>query len=480
MGGQNIKKNFLYSTILTVSGFVFTFLTFPYVSRVLGVNNIGICNFVDSVINYFILVSMLGVNAIGIREIAKYKNDKNALEESFRDIFFLNGLFTLIGLIILIVLIFIIPKFYQYKELMFIGAAKLFFNFLLVEWFYKGIENFRYITIRTLVIKVAYVAAVFIFVRKQGDYIMYYFLTSLAVVINAMLNWRYLKTQIGIRIKGIRIKRFLSGVFTMGIYMVLTSLYTTFNVVYLGFVGGEKEVGYYTTATKLYAILLAVFTAFTGVMLPRMTSLAAEDKMEEFHDKIYKSYNFLFIFTFPLIVFTEIFAPQIIQLIAGPGYEGAILPMRIVMPLLGIIGIEQILIIQVLMPLGKDRAILWNSVMGATLGLLLNILLVSHLKSVGSALVWVICEFSILIGAQIIVSKNVGIKFPLRKFLIHFFLSLPFLFMVVLLKKIIVLSDISFFIIGGMLLVIYYFILNIYIFKNQILIQFLIKMRKRG
>ncbi len=478
MGGQNIKKNFLYSTTLTVSGFVFTFLTFPYISRVLGVNNIGICNFVDSVINYFILVSMLGVNAIGIREIAKYKNDKNALEESFRDIFFLNGLFTLAGLIILIVLIFVIPKFYQYKELMFIGAAKLFFNFLLVEWFYKGTENFKYITVRTLIIKIVYVVSVFIFVREQKDYIIYYFLTSMAVIVNAVYNWRYLCKQIQIKIAGLRLKRFLPGIVTMGVYMILTSLYTTFNVVYLGFVAGEKEVGYYTTATKLYTILLAVFTAFTGVMLPRMTSLVAEGRMEEFRDKIYKSYSFLFTFTFPLIVFTEIFAPQIIQLIAGPGYEGAILPMRIVMPLLVIIGIEQILIIQVLMPLGKDRAILWNSVMGAILGLLLNILLVSYLKSVGSALVWVICELSILLGAQIIVKRNLDIKFPVKNFLIQFFLSLPIFFIVIMIKSERLLSNIVFSIIGGILMIIYYFILNIYILKNKILIQILYKIRK--
>ena len=77
----SIKKNFLYSSILTTANYIFPFLTYPYVSRVLGVNNIGICNFVDSVVNYFILFSMMGINIVGIREIAKVKNDK----ENFSD-----------------------------------------------------------------------------------------------------------------------------------------------------------------------------------------------------------------------------------------------------------------------------------------------------------------------------------------------------------------------------------------------------------
>jgi len=473
MGGQNIKKNFLYSTTLTVSGFVFTFLTFPYISRVLGVNNIGICNFVDSVINYFILVSMLGVNAIGIREIAKYKNDKNALEESFRDIFFLNGLFTLAGLIILIVLIFVIPKFYQYKELMFIGAAKLFFNFLLVEWFYKGTENFKYITVRTLTIKIVYVVSVFIFVREQKDYIIYYFLTSMAVIVNAIYNWRYLCKQIQIKISGLRLKRFLPGIVTMGIYMILTSLYTTFNVVYLGFVAGEKEVGYYTTATKLYTILLAVFTAFTGVMLPRMTSLVAEGRMEEFRDKIIKSFKFLFNFSFPIVVFAEIFAPQIVLLIAGPGYSGAVMPMRVVMPLLIVIGMEQILILQVLLPLGKDKFVLWNSIIGAFFGLALNILIVREMKSVGSAIVWICCELLVLIGAQVITSKFVKINFPFRLLFKQIFYIIPIVVLVIGYQYYFstILSYWFVLLIGFIIVVTYYLMVNLFFIKDPMFVK---------
>lgn len=75
----SIKKNILYSSILTTANYVFPLLTYPYVSRVLGVEKIGLCNFVDSIINYFILFSMMGINIVGIREIAKKKNDQESL-----------------------------------------------------------------------------------------------------------------------------------------------------------------------------------------------------------------------------------------------------------------------------------------------------------------------------------------------------------------------------------------------------------------
>ncbi|RZL47117.1 MAG: flippase, partial [Pedobacter sp.] len=243
---SQIRKNFIYNLILTVSGYVFTFITFPYVSRVLGVENIGAVNFVDSIVNYFILASMLGVGVIGIREVAKFKDDKNELENTFRDIFFPNAIITILSILVLLVCIYSIPKFNDYKFLLMIGIVKLLFNF------------------------------------------------------------------------------------TLGGYMLLTSLYVNFTVVYLGFTSGNTEVGYYTTAGKLYSILLSVFTAFTAVMLPRMSNLLANNQFEEFKQTVNKSIDILFLFSFPIVVWTIIFTPQIIYIIAGKGYEGSIIPMRII------------------------------------------------------------------------------------------------------------------------------------------------------
>ena len=257
---SNIKKNFFYSSILTTANYIFPILTYPYVSRVLGVNNIGICNFIDSIINYFILFSMMGIATIGIREVAACK-DREERNKIFNGLFFLNTLSTTIMLITLITAIFFIPELYEYKELMFVGAFKLFFNYLLVEWLYKGLEYFKFITIRTLIVKVIYVVSVFVFVRKANDYFVYYLLLSMMVVINAIINILYARKFVTFTFKKLTIRPFVKPFFIFGFYMFLTSMYSSFNVAYLGFVSGEVEVGYFTTATKLFSILLALYTA---------------------------------------------------------------------------------------------------------------------------------------------------------------------------------------------------------------------------
>lgn len=421
----SIKKNFLYSSVLTVSNYLFPFLTYPYVSRVLGVTNIGICNFVDSIINYFVLLSMMGISILGIREIAGAKNDVIKLNRTFSSLFLLNSVTTAIALVAVVIAIYTVPQLYEHRELMVIGILKLVSNFFLIEWFYKGLENFKYVTKVTLTTKCLYVVAVFIFIHTPDDYPVYYLLSTLMITGNALFNCIYGRKLIKFRFRDISLRTYVRPFLILGIYLLLTSMYTSFNVAYLGFVSGATEVGYYTTATKLYTIIIAFYTAFTGVMMPRMSSLLSENKLDEFKTLINKSVGILFSITIPAVIVCCIFSPEIITIISGAGYEGAITPTRIVMPLLFIIGYEQILIIQILMPLKRDKAIFTNSIIGASVGILLNVLFVGKLASVGSAMVWLISESTVLIVAQYFVYKNVRVKFPVRFFMKNIIAYLP-------------------------------------------------------
>lgn len=461
----SIKKNFLYSSFLTTANYIFPLLTFPYVTRVLGVENLGICNFVDSVVNYFILFSAMGINTVGLREIATCKGDKGKLGQTFSSLLMLNALFTILGIVLLLVLTFTVKELYEYKELMFFGAFKLLFNLLLVEWFYRGLEDFKYITIRTLVVKCLYVASVFVFVRKADDYPIYYLLTVLMVGVNAVINIFHSRTYTGFSIRGLKMGRYVKPMFTLGFYMLLTSMYTTFNVSYLGFVSGPEQVGYYTTATKLYSVIIALFTAFTGVMLPRMSSLISEGKFDEFSSLLRKSVDILMSLSIPAIIYTVIYAQELVLLIAGPGYEGAVLPMQIVMPLIFIIGYEQILVIQALMPLKKDGVILRNSIIGAVLSVGINVLLVGKLSAVGSSIAWLSCELIILILSQIALSNAINVKFPIKEFAKSAMLYIPLL-LIIYVKYIHGVNYVLALIISSVISILYFLILQMVILRN--------------
>ena len=421
----SLKNNIFYSILLVLANYVFPFLTYPYVSRVLGVTGIGAYNFVDSVINYFILFSSLGINTLGVREISKCKGDPDALARTFSNLLIVNLARTGLMLLVLVVSTMTVPQLSAHKELMYIGAFKLVFNCFLVEWFFRGLEEFSYITIRSIIIKLVYVSAVFTLVRTRDDVWVYFLLGCLTIVVNAVVNLVFARTRVRLTFKGLEFGKTLKSLLALGVYSILTSMYTTFNVTFLGFVTDDVEVGYYGTATKIYYLVMAVISGFTSVMLPRMSGLVASGDMPKFKSYFTLAVELLLGFSLPVAAWMMLMASDIVMVISGPEFTGAVLPMIIISPLVLIVGYEQILVLQTLLPLGKDTVMLRNSIIGAVIGVALNVLLVPSLASIGSALVWIAVECVILVLSQIAVTKEISLRFPLDRLLVNLLVYLP-------------------------------------------------------
>lgn len=425
MAQTSIKKNFAYKSILNLSSYLIGFITFPYISRLMGAERVGLVNFVDNTVSYFLLFASLGIGLLGVREIARVRCDERERSRVFANLLGINMLFTIVTLVVFVAAVLLIPTLSQYSNLFWIGSAKIIFTALLVEWFFSGMENFRYITLRTVAVKLLYVAAVFIFVRRPEQYPLYFILTVATVIVNAVINMLYARRFVKLRFSELFSLRYLKSNCTLGIYSIMTSMYLTFNVMFLGFVAGNSQVGYYTTAFKLYTVLLGFFSAFANVMLPRMSALVADKKQEEFQKLLSKSFSAVATFSLPMIACSMIMAPQIVYILAGAGFNGAITPMQIIMPALLAVGIAQILAIQILMPLKKDGVLLMASIIGAIISVAINIIFVKHLGAIGSALVLLTAE-SIVTGTYIVyVSRKQILKIPIKPFLRSAILTLP-------------------------------------------------------
>lgn len=421
----SIKKNFIYKSILTISNYLINFITFPYVSRVLGVEYIGLVNFADNTVNYFLLFATLGINILGVREIASVKDNLPERNKVFSNLVGMNIVFTLFTLLIYWTCITAIPQLNQYEELFYIGSAKILFTTFLMEWFFTGIENFRYITLRTLLIKSLYVILVFIFIRSPEDYKIYFIMTVGIVVINALINTAYIQKFVTVNIRELFAKTFYQKNIMLGIYSIMGSMYLTFNVMYLGFVSNNVEVGYYTTAFKLYSVILGFFSAFTNVMLPRMSALLSSGNKDSFQRMANKSFQLMSTFSIPMIICSIILAPQLVYVLSGEGYEGAVLPMQIIMPAVLFVGIAQILAIQILTPMKKDKVLLIASITGASIALTLNLSLVSSMHSLGTAIVLLCSEFAVTSIYILYVERNHIIRISYKSIWYGSILSIP-------------------------------------------------------
>ena len=259
----------------------------------------------------------------------------------------------------------------------------------------------------------------------------------LVVVINAIINMIYVRKFVKVRIQNLFELHFLKQNISLGIYAIMTSMYLTFNVMFLGLTSGNIEVGYYTTAFKLYSVVLGFFTAFTNVMLPRMSFLLGEGDNKLFQQLIDKSFDAMCTCSIPMILCSIVLAPQIIYVLSGSGYEGAILPMRIIMPAILFVGIAQVLAIQVLMPMRKDKVLFLASLLGATVSILINIFLVPQMQSVGTAIVLICSELMVTLVYIVYTLRHKLAILPYRTALKNIVYSLPCVLICYLCSKLI-------------------------------------------
>lgn len=422
---MGLKKNITYSTLLTLSTYLVPLLVFPYISRILGPEGIGAIDAVEYVINYAIICSMMGLTTLGIREIARNQNNPEQLNRTFTDLFSLNVLSTLTIFILLVCCVFTIPEFTQRKSFFFIGLIKLLANLFWIEWFFKGMEQFKYITIRSLVFRGIFVLSVFLFVNHSSDSLLYYSFWVGLTVANAICNWNHRRRFASLQFRTVNIKRFFKPFILLGLFALLSAIYTQLNVTYLSFVADDEQVGYYTTSIRLYTVLIALFSTITGVMIPRVSVLMQERKSEEMRRLVHRTFILLFCFAFPVVIFMEVYAPDIISIFAGSHFLPAVTPMRVVMLLVFIIGSEQIFILQLLIPAQKEKAMLYCVSFGCLSCILINILFTHKLLCLGSALAWIGAEIAVLISSSYFVKKYLMIQFPLHLFLRVLTYSLP-------------------------------------------------------
>ena len=147
---HSVKYNFIMNFILTASGFIFPLITFPYVSVVLGATSNGIVSFVASYSAYFLMVAQLGVPTYGVRACARVRDDKEKLSKTAQEIFIINIIMSILVLAAYILSIFLIPELAENRTLLLIYSSTIIMNSFGMEWLYRAIEQYDYITIRSL------------------------------------------------------------------------------------------------------------------------------------------------------------------------------------------------------------------------------------------------------------------------------------------------------------------------------------------
>lgn len=409
---KSIKFNFIMNFILTVSNFLFPLITFPYVSRVLLPEGTGKVAFALSIVSYFTIFASFGVATYGIRAIAQVRDDKERLSKTMHELLFINIISMTIVYVALAIAILVVPKFAMEKELFGVTSLFILFTIVGVEWLYKGLEKYQYITIRTIIFKIASLFLVFLFVKEKSDYIIFAFISIFAIVGSGVLNLINSRKLINYTLYSeYEFKKHLKPMFVLFLTSMAIAIYTSLDEGLLGLLSSPEQVGYYNAAVRVKGILFTLITSLGVVLLPRL-SYYVENHMEtEFHEALAKSTNFIIVIAASVVIFFTLFAKETILILAGENYVASIIPLQIVVWALILSAITNILGIQILLPLKKDKQLLFSVLCAATVDVIANFLLVPKLAAVGTALSVIAAELSVLIVQIIILRQYIKILF---------------------------------------------------------------------
>ena len=394
----SIKKNFIMNAILTMSGFIFPMISFPYIAPILGPDGVGSVRFATSVVAYFAMFAQLGIPSYGIRICAKNRDDKEKLSQTVQELLIINVVMNVIVYALFFLSLAIVPKFAESRTLLIIISSSIAFSTFGLEYLYRGLEQYSYITIRSLIFKVIALAAMFLLIRSKDDYIIYGAITILASVGSNVLNLINSRKLISLKkTDRYNFRQHMKPILMFFAMSCATTIYLNLDGVMLGFMTSDADVGYYDAAVKLKTILVSIVTSLGAVLLPRSSYYVESGKIDDFRKITEKAFGFVAIVAAPLAIYFTLFAREGILFLSGEKFLPSILAMKIIMPTVLFIGLTNIMGLQVMVPVGKEKLVLYSEIVGAVVDLVLNAILIPRMQSAGAALGTTVAEFSVLV-----------------------------------------------------------------------------------
>lgn len=409
---KSLKLNFIMNAILTMSSFLFPLISFPYVSRILGPEGTGRVDFATSLIAYFLMFAQLGIPTYGVRACAKVRDDKRLLTKTAQELLIINLVMSVLAYAVLALGLIFVPRLREDRVLYIVVSLTIIFNTIGMEWLYKALEQYTYITVRSIVFKLVSLVAMFALIRTKADYVIYGGITILASSASYLMNFFHARKYISLRpVGGYEFKPHLKAVMVFFAMACATTVYTNMDKVMLGVMATDTDVGYYGAASRIKSILVSIVTSLGTVLLPRASYYVQHGKMEEFHKISRKALNFVVLAAAPLTLYFIFFARQGILLLSGEAYLGAVVPMQLIMPTLLFIGLTNILGIQILVPTGREKMVLYSVIVGAVTDVVCNLLLIPKYLAAGAALSNMIAEAAVLVFQIVALRREIGQAF---------------------------------------------------------------------
>lgn len=391
----SVKKNYLYNLTAQLLTIILPVVTTPYVTRVLGNENLGIFSYAQSIVNYFILFGCVGLNTYSQREIAFHKEDRHRQSVVFAEVMIIRLVTVTLSIIAYwwaIIRTADYPLYYS------IFGLELFAALLDISWFLQGNENFRSQMVRTIITRVLGLACIFLFVKGAEDLYIYILCCSGAILAGNLSLWFSVRKNLDpFHRNELRPLRHLKPAMIMFLPQIAVSVYTQLDKTMIGLLTlhDYNEVGYYSQAEKIVKIAMTIVTSLGSIMLSRVTIAISQNDQKGAEAYIHNSFRFMYLLGCPIAFGLAAICPDMVPWFFGAGYEPVIPCMALLCPLILIIGISNIFGTQYMIPTQRMKEYTASIFGGMVVNVVFNLILIPYFGAIGAVIATLLAESAV-------------------------------------------------------------------------------------
>lgn len=395
---RSVGVNAILNTIKSGMSILFPLITYPYAFRVLHAVGMGKVDYANSIIGYFSLIATLGINSYAVREGAKVRDNRDALERFSCQIFSINVLSTLLAYILLFLCVFFVPQLKSYGLLIMLLGLSMGFDTLGIEWVNTIYEDYLYITIRSVVTHAISLTLLFVVVRRQEDYYYYALLSVITRATICLMNWLHCRKYLDIRLTlNLGLVDHFKPVIILFANRIATTIYVCADTTMLGIMSGDATVGLYSIAAKIYGVMKNLLVSMYSVTIPRIAYYWGKGEITCLRNVYSKLLSNLIIILLPASIGIICIANEIIFFMGGEEYSDAVLTLQILsVALVGaILGGAVTYCLNI--PIGLEKYNLMATIISAIINIGLNVFIIPVFKQNGAAFTTAVSEFFVLL-----------------------------------------------------------------------------------
>lgn len=380
MKNNSIVKNIIFKFSLEILRIIIPIISVPYIYRIFKPEIMGQIEFSQSIVGYFFIFAGFGVYTYGLREISRVRNNKGQRDKLFTDLFLISTVSsTVVTLLYFGYVYFKFNSDLMLKNMLLINSINLISYIFYIEWINEAFENYKFISQKTMIIKILNLVCIFLFIKISEDFYKYLFLINIFIFFNNFASFIYIRRYISLSFKNIEIKKYLFPLFLMILISNLNVLYTQLDRITLGFYGENiEEVAYYGVAQKVMSIMMVIIMSIVRVMMPRLSFYLGEGNKLEYENLLNKTFTYIYLLVFPISIGTVILSNEIALFFGGIEYLVAKFAIIVFGIRLIIVTIESILANQVIFLNQKEKVILYLYGLGGIINFLLKLYLIKY------------------------------------------------------------------------------------------------------